>query len=138
MSDFILALAILTTESSYKSEIERPATIVADTIQFWISPESSKRIRTYAIDHDIHIYSLGNKEDGSAFKPSDVEEHIKKHYNDVIKKLYVIEFRDPNNSTEVAQALESYNLAGSLEVARTGFAFYNPDRAKYKTQSQPK
>ena len=138
MTDFILVLAILTTESSYKSEIEQPATIVADTIQFWLGSEASRRIRTYAIDHDIHIYSLSNREDGSAFLLSDAEKHIQKHYSNIIKKIYIIKFKDPNNSAEVAQVLESNNLNGSLEVAPAGFSFYNPDRAKYKTQSQPK
>ena len=138
MTDFILVIAILTTESSYKSEIEHTATIVADTIQYWFGAESPRRIRTYAIDHDIHIYSLGDREDGSPFIPSEAEEHINKHYSDIIKNLYVIKFKDPNNATEVAQILESYNLSGLLEVAPAGFAFYNPDRAKYKTQSQPK
>lgn len=138
MSDFILVLAILTTESSYKSEIEHPATDVADTIQYWFGSKPSRRIRTYAIDHDIHIYSLSNRDDGSAFTPSEAEIHINKHYSDVIKKLYIIKFKDPNNTAEVAKVLKSYNLEGILEVASAGFAFYNPDRAKYKTQSQPK
>ena len=138
MTDFILVLAILTTESSYISEVEKPATTVADTIQFWLGSKSSRRIRTYAIDHDIHIYSLSNREDGSPFILSDAEKHIQKHYSDIIKKIYIIKFKNPNNTAEVAQALESNNLGGTLEVAPSGFAFYNPDRAKYKTQSQPK
>ena len=138
MSEFILVLAILTTESSYKSELERPATLVTDTSQFWFGLESTWRIRTYAIDHDIHIYSLGKRNDGSSFLPTEAEIHLKKIYGDILQDIFVIKFGDPNNTVEVEKVLDYYDLKGSLEVSENGVAFYNPDRVKYKTQTQPK
>ena len=110
MQEFILVLALLTTESSYKSEIERPATAVVDTAQFWFGAESPWRIRTYAIDHDIHIYSLGSRADGTSFTQKEATTHIAKHYGEVLKKHYVITFKNPTDS----------------------------DGQKYKTQSAPK
>jgi len=138
MPEFILVLALLTTESSYKSEIERPATNVPDTVQVWFGAQDPWRIRTYAIDHDIHIYSLGASENGVAFTPTVAEAHIEKHYSKVIKHRYVIRFKNPNDSAEVTRVLEQNGLHGTLEVAPAGFAFYNPDVAKYKSQSTPK
>ena len=138
MSGFILVLALLTTESSYKSEVERPATAVADTVQFWFSAQAPWRIRTYAIDHDIHTYSLGARQDGSFFSPSEAEAHINNNYSDVLRKFYVIRFKDPTNSLEVSRVLGEHGLSGTLEVASAGFAFYNPDGEKYKSQSSPK
>jgi len=138
MPEFILIVALLTTESSYQSEVERPVVAVADTAQFWLGSKMPWRIRTYAIDHDIHVYSLGARSDGSSFQASEAEAHLRKHYSEVLAKLVVLKFKDPNNATEVAQVLATHELKGTLEVASAGFAFYNPDRGKYTTQSQPK
>src|SRR5216684_2122170 len=56
----ILVLALLTVESSYTQNIERPASKTPDTLQFWIAPDGTWRIKTYAIDEDVHIHRLGN------------------------------------------------------------------------------
>lgn len=138
VSEFILVLALLTTESSYKSEVERPATAIVDTAQFWFGPQALWRIRTYAIDHDIHVYTLGARQDGSSLTTADIEAHINKHYADVLGKLYVIQFNDPNNGAKVSKVLQEHGLSGALVLASAGFAFYNPDRGQYKTQSAPK
>ena len=138
MQEFILILALLTTESSYKSEIERPALKVEDTVQFWFGAHGPWRIRTYAIDHDIHIYSLGNNGNEPAFSQKQATTHVAKHYAEILKKQYVIKFKNPSDVNEVSQALKSNGLQGTLEVAPSGFAFYNPDGKMYKTQSEPK
>lgn len=132
MNELILIVALLSTESSYKSEIERPATAVEDTVQFSIGAEPW-RIRTYAIDHDIHVYSIGAK-----LQAQVAEAHIDKNYGDVLRKRYTLKFKNPKDSKEVARVLASVGLKGTLEVAPAGFAFYNPDRKEYRTQSKPK
>jgi hypothetical protein len=138
MPEFILILALLTTESSYQAEIERPAAGVVDTVQFWVGPAVPSRIRTYAIDHDIHVYSLGARPDGSLFEASEAQAHIRKHYSDILGTLYVLKFKDPGNADEVSRVFAANGLAGTLEIAPAGFAFYNPDRGTYRTQSRPK
>lgn len=132
MNELILVIALLTTESSYKSEVERPATAVVDTIQFSIGAEPW-RIRTFAIDHDIHVYSIGEK-----FEVQVAEAHIDKHYSEILKKRYTLKFSNPKDPVEVTRVLVAAGLLGTLEVAPAGFAFYNPDRQKYQTQSAPK
>jgi hypothetical protein len=132
MNELILVIALLSTESSYKSEIERPATAVEDTIQFSIGAKPW-RIRTYAIDHDIHIYSIGG-----TLNASGAVAHIDRNYLDILKRRYTLKFKDPKDPVEVARVLASVDLRGTLEVAPAGFAFYNPDRQKYHTQSTPK
>ena len=52
-----LIIGVLTVESSYAQNSERPSRGVPDTVQFWIDPGGAWRIRTYAIDHDIHPHS---------------------------------------------------------------------------------
>jgi len=138
MQEFVLVLALLTIQSSYKSDTERPAVAVADTAQFWFGDQTSWRIRTYAIDHDIHIYSLGARSDGTLFTPNEAEAHIRKHYGEVLAKYYIIRFKNPADPHEASVVLRAHGLNGKLEVAPAGFAFYNPDGAKYKSQSKPK
>jgi len=133
MNELVLVVALLSTESSYKSEIERLSTGVEDTIQFSIGPSGRWRIRTYAIDHDIHIHSIDSETVDYAF----AEGHIDKHYDEILKKRYTLKFIDPNDSEDVSRVLQAAGLRGKLEVASAGFAFYNPDSQEYKTQSEP-
>ncbi len=59
----ILLPAVLTVKSSYSREIETAlenADDVPDTLQGWFGNGGSWRIRTYALDHDIHAYQVAN------------------------------------------------------------------------------
>jgi hypothetical protein len=134
----VLVLALLSIEDSYVEEIERPKSDVPDTVQFWLGPDSQWRIKTFAIDHDIHIYRL---DDGAVKNPLSserAEANIRKSYGDVIESIRVIRFECPTDSEASARTLVKEGLSGSLEVATAGFAFYNPDAARYHTQSKPK
>jgi hypothetical protein len=59
----ILVLAVLTIKSSYSQNVElavSDADDVPDTIQWWLGVGGCWRLRTYAIDHDMHSYKIGN------------------------------------------------------------------------------
>ncbi len=135
---FTLIFALLTIQSSYAREVEQPASGVPDTVQFWITPNSQWRVRTYAMDHDIHVYSLEAAPDKEKVTPEFAVEHIKKHYADVTASLVEITFNDPTDTKEVERVLAEHRLTGSLEVSKSGVAFYNPDGAKYRSQTTPK
>ncbi|MBP9929014.1 MAG: hypothetical protein KBF63_07040 [Rhodoferax sp.] len=133
-----LIIGVLTVESSYAQNSERPSRGVPDTVQFWIGPGGAWRIRTYAIDHDIHPHSLG---DLGTMKNRPTEfayDHIKKHYSDVLATTVVLELPDTGNTNAVRDVLARNKLKGSLVVAPNGFAFWNPDNGHYKTLSAPK
>jgi len=130
-----LVLGILTIESSYAQNKEQPSKGVPDTVQFWIASDKAWRIRTYATDHDIHPYSMGDL----GKQPTEfATDHIKKHYSDVLASTLVLEFSDISDTNAVRQVLAQHNLKGSLEVAKVGFAFWNPDDGHYKSQTSPK
>ena len=135
---FTLVFALLTVQSSYAQEREIPATGVPDTVQFWLTPDSQWRVRTYAIDHDIHVYEVGAESEEKKFTAESAAEHIKKHYGDVTASLLTLTFKDPKDQKEVDRVLAEHGLKGALEVSKSGIAFYNPDRARYRTQSTPK
>ena len=134
----ILVIGILTIESSYAKNVERPAQGVPDTLQFWIGPNSAWRIRTYATDHDIHPHSLGALDKMKEQPVEFAREHIKKHYGDVLASIEVLEFTDTNNTAAARQLLTEHKLKGSLEVAKVGFAFWNPDNGVYMSRTTPK
>jgi hypothetical protein len=90
-------LAILTTESSYAQELEQAATAVPDTLQFWLAPESQWRIRTDAVDHDVHVYDVSPRADGSRLTVEPVKDHITKPYDDVTAKVVILSFREPGD-----------------------------------------
>lgn len=133
-----LVLGVLSIESSYIQDTERPAQGVPDTVQFWIGPDRAWRIRTYAIDHDIHPHSVGNLWQLKDRPIEFASDHIKKIYGDVLTSLVVLEVADVNDSDAVGKLLKSNQLQGSLEIAKSGFAFWNPDDGVYKSQSRPK
>src|SRR5207245_4972487 len=54
-----LVLAVLSVQSSYRNNTEKPASDVCDTVQWWITPDNTWRIKTFALDHDIHVHEVG-------------------------------------------------------------------------------
>jgi hypothetical protein len=133
-----LIIGILTIESSYAQNKERPARRVPDTLQFWVGPDSAWRIRTYATDHDIHPHSLGDLGKMKDRPTEFARDHIKRHYGDVLASTLVLEFPDTSDTNAVRRALAQHKLTGSLEVAKLGFAFWNPDNGHYKSQTIPR
>lgn len=135
---FTLILAILTVESSYLQEVEQPAKSVPDTVQFWFAPDSQWRIKTFAIDHDIHIHRLGATDNAARLTTEFAQNNIKKSYGDVTASVLVLAFPDPMNEAEVQRILKEHKLTGKLEAAKDGYYFYNADGGEYRTKSKPK
>ena len=129
-----LVLTILTVQSSYLREVEVPLAAdvgAPDTIQWWIAPNGSWRIRTYALDHDIH--SVGHGENLKQLALA----NARKHYGDVILSQHVIELSDCGDTNETSAAFRALGLEPRIEIAPGRFAFWKPDDARYYTQSQP-
>lgn len=130
-----LILAILTVESSYLDNLERPAGAVPDTVQFWFTPETQWRIKTYAIDHDIHVHPVATVEGEEPLDTGVACESIGDAYDDVLSELLMLEFPDPADEASVREILDESQLTGTLVAARDGCYFYNPDGGAYRIQS---
>ena len=133
-----LVIGVLTIESSYAQNTERPSRGVPDTLQFWIGPDGVWRIRTYATDHDIHPHSLGDLGKMKDRPTEFARDHIKKHYGDVLASTVVLEFPDTSDTNAVRKVFTQHKLKGSLEVTKVGFTFWNPDDGHYKSKTTPK
>jgi len=133
-----LVVGLLTIESSCALELERLAETVSDTVQFWIAPTKRWKIRTYAIDRDVHVWDLADL--GTA-RDAPIEfaiEHIKKHYGDILARVVNIEVPHATGAAGAPAALVASGLGGALQEAEfdgNRFAFWTPDGAVYISRS---
>jgi len=136
-SPFVLVVVLLTVESSYLQNLERPRDLVPDTVQFWFTAEVDWRIKTFAIDHDIHVHQIRTGSTARKFSPKDAVASTRKNYGDVIETVLLLEIADPNDKGEVDRVLKAHHLEGTLEIGKSGVASYNPDHGQYRSQSNP-
>lgn len=130
----LLLVFLLEIESSYLEDIERATPGPADTIQFLLRDGQAWRIKTYAIDNDVHVWSLGEMERQRFEEFAD--RNTAKHYGDVLhSKLTIEAFGDlPALKTAIA----SVGLPANLEVAGSGeIAFWVPVEGIYGMKSAP-
>ncbi|HET9985566.1 MAG TPA: hypothetical protein VFQ38_18335, partial [Longimicrobiales bacterium] len=125
-----LVVGLLTVCSSYAAEREEAADGRPDTIQWYLGPTESWRVRTYALDHDIHVHRT---DDMPADPVAFVRAHVEKHYGDVLDRLVVLELPADTTPDSARAILAAAGLPGVLEVARAGFAFVNPDAGTYRS-----
>jgi hypothetical protein len=134
----VLLLAILSVKSSYSRELEtalEDADDVPDTLQWWFGDGGCWRIRTYALDHDIHAYQIGNS---LQLTLELARKNNYDNYGDIIKTQHVIHFVDCANFAELDAEFGRIGLVPRLEITANGFAYWKPDQADYSTKSKPK
>ena len=134
----LLFLAVLSVKGSYSRDLElsvEDANDVPDTLQWWFGARGCWRIRTYALDHDIHTYEIGN----SAQTTLELaKKNNEKNYGDVIAAQHEIHFVDCANRGELEAEFRLIGLAPRLEIDVNGrYAYWKPDDAEYLTKSSP-
>jgi hypothetical protein len=131
-----LVIGSLTIASSRADELERPASGTPDTVQFWITPSRRWKVRTFAVDHEVLAWDLGDL--GSARdRPTEFAlQHITTNYADVLASSQVVEISDPRDITVATRALAEHGLDGVLqrcEAADAEIWLWSPDGATYAT-----
>lgn len=129
----VLAIFFLAIKSSYRENIELEATEDEfDTVQFFGGECGNWRIKTFAHDQDVHVWSLGDAiEDLIAVARANTE----KHYGDVLTEGYLIETDEGIEG--IREGLKERGLPAHLESAEAGFVFWTPEGTKYRTKSKP-
>jgi len=131
----VLVLAVLKVKSSYSQNVEldvADADDAPDTVQWWLGAGGCWRIRTYAIDRDIHAYEIGNS---SQTTMELAQTNNQENFGDVIKSHHVIHFVNCADLSEVAAEFGRVGLCPRLEINPGRFAFWKPDEAVYSTKS---
>ena len=133
----VLFVVQLSVQSSYAEDDELPADPIRfDTVQWWLGPARVWRIRTFAIDEDIHLHAVQGPH-------ADVLEvartSTRNNYADVWARDALIRFADYRDEPAVTAELRSALERGTLEVTdELDLAFWNPTGARYRTKSQPR
>src|SRR5688572_13966616 len=119
----VLVIFFLSVQSSYLNDSELDATDeIFDTVQFVATEKGAWRIKTYATDQDVHVWSIGlTTADIVALARANTE----KHYGDVLTEGYVIETTDGIEG--VRRELRERGLSDHLEVSKSGMLFWAPE-----------
>jgi hypothetical protein len=134
----ILLLAVLSIKSSYSREEEVPlegADDIPDTLQWWFGDGGCWRIRTYALDHDVHAFQIGNSLQTTLEL---AKKNNQDNYGDIIATQHVIHFVDCANRLESEAEFGRIGLAARFQFDLSRFVFWKPDDAVYLTKSSPK
>lgn len=129
----VLVIFFLTVRTSYLDDIEVEATDDSfDTVQFYATDSGAWRIKTFAIDQDVHVWKI----DATVSDIVALARHnTEKHYSDVLSEGYIIEAL--GGVEEVRRELTERGLSDNLEMSNEGFLFWCPEGSEYHTRSAP-
>ena len=130
----VLVIFFLAVRSSYLENSEEAATDeVFDTVQFVATDSGAWRIRTYATDEDVHVWSIG----GTAEDIVELaRQNTQKHYGDVLSGGYIIETHDGIEG--LRRELRERGLSDHLEISKSGALFWAPEGTDYRSKSTPR
>ena len=131
-----LLVSVLSIESSYAKNIERPATDYFDTVQWWAGESGDWWTTTFAIDADIHPHKIEPKSSALEFikMAKDVSQ---KDYGDVTRRVVEIDVPAGLTNEELGKLLKKQGLSENFEWVDAGYLFWKPDLRHYFTQTKP-
>jgi hypothetical protein len=133
--ELLLVIFMLKVESSYLQNVERASSLGStDTVQFVLADGHAWRIKTFAIDHDVHVWNIGPM-------PAErlvalARSNTAKNYGDVLGRTIVVKSSDGFDGLKAE--LSRYGLPANLEISKSGsFAFWTQEAGLYETRSTP-
>jgi hypothetical protein len=130
----VLVVFFLTVQSSYLNDSEAEGTEdVFDTVQFLATDEGAWRIKTYATDQDVHVWSIGASTNDVV---NLARQNTEKHYGDVLSEGYIIQTSDGVEG--LRRELRERGLSDTLEISKSGFLFWVPADTDYRSRSTPR
>jgi hypothetical protein len=133
----VLVVGVLTVESTRADGSERAAEGTTDSVQFWITPTHWWKFRTLAVDHDLLAWDLGDLRAGPDDRVGFAQQHIEKHYGDILASIAIVSLPAPHDAKSAEDALRGQHLAGELqrlEVAEQETWLWRPDGDDYWTR----
>lgn len=131
-----LYVIVLTVRGSYARDFEVPIEYpdeVPDTLQWWIEEASFWRIRTFALDHDLHLYA-GTP--GGPYVLDFARSNTHKRYRDVIRSENEVQVEDASPDGLI-RAFQREDIVPRYEISGNGYIYWKPDDADYFTRSAP-
>jgi hypothetical protein len=126
-----LVICMLDVQSSYVQNVELPATEQAfDTVQYYASEHGAWHIRTFAVDQDVRVRSLGA---GVADIVELAQTNTQKHYGDVLRVFRV--FQATGGVEGLRIALAKHGMWPQLEIGPGGSVFWTAEGSQYRHKS---
>ncbi|WP_369978635.1 hypothetical protein [Xanthomonas bundabergensis] len=130
----VLVVFFLTVQSSYLNDSEAEGTKdVFDTVQFLATDKGAWRIKTYATDQDVHVWSIGASTNDLV---SLAHQNTEKHYGEVLSEGYIIQTSEGIDG--LCRELRERGLSDTLEISNSGFLFWVPADTDYRSLSTPR
>ncbi|MDH5452383.1 MAG: hypothetical protein OEX14_03425 [Paracoccaceae bacterium] len=130
-----LIIFFLSIESSYIQNKEVEVEGFADTTQWVVRGDDMWRIKTFAIDKDVHVFKINH--DGKS--PEDLIKIARlntlKHYGEVVSDELILNTEDGVAGLRIEMA--AIGLDAHLNESGDGFVFWSPDGTKYSSKSKP-
>lgn len=128
-----LIICLLDVQSSHARNEELPATEHAfDTVQYYASESGVWRINTFAMDHDVRVWPLGES-------VADVVElataNTQQQYGNALRACRV--FRASGGIEGLRIALVKHGMSPHLEIDDAGCVFWAPEGTHYSIKSNP-
>ena len=123
-----LLIFTLQIKSSYLQNKELPADTDFDTLQFYAHGDIVWRVKTYAIDSDIHIHRINPRGKSLQETLAFLADSTKAHYGAVMAKEFEISLTGPSDADTANAFFAEHNLPGKLE-SHEDYAFWNPNGA---------
>ena len=131
----LLLVYKLAIQSSYADNVEGEADDTHfDTVQWHVTADRAWRIRTFAVDDDVHLHEVAGPVD-----PAALRESTRRNYEDVVAEAFEVTLPDLHDADAVAAAMAPHGGAEALEVDRNGgrFAFWNPLGVRFVGRTEP-
>jgi hypothetical protein len=130
-----LIIFFLGIQSSYSDNREERVEGFGDTVQWLIAEDQVWRVRTYALDEDVHVYLVASKRDLAVDYVALAHSNTEKHYGDVLEREVTLYSNDGTSGIEAG--LTENGLDAHLNKAPSGLFFWSPIGTKYSAKSQP-
>lgn len=109
---------------------------VPDTLQWIVHENLALRVRTFSMDHDIHIWRL-TPDPGQVNIIELLTENNVKHFGDVIDKQHILTFETLPTIEDANEKLVDAGLDGRFMKLVESYVFWSPDGEEYTTRSNP-
>ena len=130
-----LIIFFLGIQSSYSENREEPIEGFADTVQWVITDERVWRIRTYAVDQDVHVHLVAKEIDPSIDYVTLAQANVEKHYGDVLNGKVIL--HSDKGVPGIEAHLVRHGLGAHLNMGQNGMLFWSPEGTDYRTRSHP-
>lgn len=121
-----LIVGILNIRSSFRQDVDaRARGAEADTVQWWVENGVAWRIRTFAMDGDVHVDFIGVDFVGGESTGALIA-HIERNYGEFLSEIRVVEFRGRQNPARRREMLDRAGLGAGFVRVPQGFSYWNP------------